>query len=196
MFNFEKLGKIGKNFSENKPEDKTEFLKKESEKAQKILSNAQNFEELFGAIKRVGNLYGSDGTKYNFQELIQRINMVRENKESLNIITRSGGLREKVQELLISERVDRKIEDLEKILKDVEGFGGGYGGGDAVMPSINFAKQTQEVFNMIFLIKNETLKNNQSKKLKYLLERAKKVFKFKRVSVDALMSIEDLYKKL
>jgi type IV secretory pathway ATPase VirB11/archaellum biosynthesis ATPase len=64
------------------------------------------------------------------------------------------------------------------------------------MPSINFAKQTQEVFNMIFLIKNETLKNNQSKKLKYLLERAKKVFKFKRVSVDALMSIEDLYKKL
>lgn len=196
MFNFEKLGKIGKNFSENKSEDKTEFLKKESEKAQKILSNAQNFEQLFLAIKRVGNLYGSDGTKYNFQELIQRINMVRENKESLNIITRSGGLREKVQELLISERVDRKIEDLEKILKDVEGFGGGYGGGDAVIPSINFTKQAQEVFNMIFLIKNEALKNNQNKKFKYLLERAKKVFKFKRVAVNALMSIEDLYKKL
>jgi hypothetical protein len=69
MFNFEKLGKIGKNFSENKSEDKTEFLKKESEKAQKILSNAQNFEQLFLAIKRIGNLYGSDGTKYNFQEL-------------------------------------------------------------------------------------------------------------------------------
>ena len=166
MFNFEKLGKIGKNFSENKSEDKTEFLKKESEKAQKILSNAKNFEELFLAIKRIGNLYGSDGTKYNFQEL------------------------------LISERVNRKIEDLEKILKDVEGFGGGYGGGDAVMPSINFAKQTQEVFNMIFLIKNEALKNNQNKKFKYLLERAKKVFKFKRVAVNALMSIEDLYKKL
>jgi len=49
---------------------------------------------------------------------------------------------------------------------------------------------------MIFLIKNEALKNNQNKKFKYLLERSKKVFKFKRVAVNALMSIEDLYKKL
>lgn len=64
-----------------------------------VIDAPKNFPELFSALDALGGLMGSDQL-YTVSELKQRINAVREGKEQVGVITSSGGLRAKVQELL------------------------------------------------------------------------------------------------
>jgi len=65
----------------------------------KGLDEAKNFEELYEVLKPVGTLIGSNGV-FSSDKLISLIEDVRAGKEDVLVITRTGGLREKVQSLL------------------------------------------------------------------------------------------------
>ena len=68
------------------------------------IKDARSFKELFDILKKKGGLTDSDGTFYSAEELIERIQKLRSGEvEDLAILTRSEGLREKVEELLKRE---------------------------------------------------------------------------------------------
>jgi hypothetical protein len=83
----------------NKPETIKEIPQGPEE-----IKDARSFKELFEILKRKGGLTDSDGTFYSAEELIERIQKLRSGEvEDLAILTRSEGLREKVEELLKRE---------------------------------------------------------------------------------------------
>lgn len=65
---------------------------------EEMISQAASFEELFGVLDQIGELKGSE--HYPSSELKKIIDTVREAPNLLNFITRAGGLRNKVKELL------------------------------------------------------------------------------------------------
>jgi hypothetical protein len=90
----------------NKPETIKEIPQEPEE-----IKDAGSFEELFEILKRKGGLTGSDGTFYSAEELIERIQKLRSGEvEDLAILTRSEGLRDKVEELLKRELEIKKRE--------------------------------------------------------------------------------------
>jgi hypothetical protein len=77
-------------------------IEKKAEKTEGI-SEASNFEELLKAIDNIEGLQGSRQF-YKKDDLKQYINLVREKKIDSSYITRTGGLRDKVEELLKAEK--------------------------------------------------------------------------------------------
>lgn len=73
------------------------------EEKTKLISSASNFKELFKALEKIGEVSGKSGT-YPSNELIKIINHVKNQDLLLNAVTRGLGLREKVEELLETER--------------------------------------------------------------------------------------------
>lgn len=62
--------------------------------------NIKDFEILYDELRRLGGLYYSDGSLVKADEIIQAIDQVREGTATLDNVTRTGGLRFKVQEIL------------------------------------------------------------------------------------------------
>lgn len=70
------------------------------------IRDAQTFEELYAALDHIGELRGGDGAIYSVEELKQRIAAARRTKVAilLDMVTRTGGLRDKARELLKKEK--------------------------------------------------------------------------------------------
>lgn len=94
------------------PEREVGIEKKEN------INKANNFSELYKILEEIGGLQSSD-IFYDSNDLIDRIEKVREGKFGINVITRTEGLRKKVEELLSKENVDGKFtfENIEKALQ-------------------------------------------------------------------------------
>jgi len=73
------------------------------EEAERLVSSASTFEELFQALRTIGEVEGSKQT-YSPKDLITIINHVRNKKLTPGSITRTYGLREKVIQLFAAER--------------------------------------------------------------------------------------------
>lgn len=84
-----------------------EFPKQESEDKYKAIADAQSFEELLAAMDQLGGIEGSKaagGKFHSAEDLKERINLARGGSRLfLEGITRTGGLRDKVTELLSKE---------------------------------------------------------------------------------------------
>jgi hypothetical protein len=74
-----------------------------------LVESVQTFSELFAALERIGTVSGSQGAGYRSTDLISMIEAVRETNGVPIAITRTHGIREKVQELLDKERGIKKI---------------------------------------------------------------------------------------
>jgi hypothetical protein len=84
-------------------------LKKNHRKKTETIENADDFDKLFKIIEETGGLQGSH-TLYKPHELKDIINKVRNGELNLTYITRTGGLRGKVEELLSKNKeTKRKI---------------------------------------------------------------------------------------
>lgn len=93
-------------------------IKKEEIKGEKefLISATSTFEELKNAIDQMGDIRGSDDRIYDKEKLKKSIDAVSEGRESSVSITRSHGLREKVEGL-----IENKIKLLtEEHLKEKE----------------------------------------------------------------------------
>ncbi len=88
----------------------------ESEHPESIpgIEKAAGFVELFGVLRTLDGLSGSDGTRYSSEDLEERIRLVRAGGR-LNSITRTGGLREKVATLLAREKEDDEKDFMPKV---------------------------------------------------------------------------------
>ena len=74
------------------------------------ISKAQSFEELLTVIDQLGSIEGSRGKLYTAEKLKEKINLVRDGAGIfLEGITKTGGLKSKVMELL-SKEVDKDEE--------------------------------------------------------------------------------------
>lgn len=83
-----------------------EFPKQESEDKYKAIADAQSFEELLAALDQMGGIEGSKaagGKFHSAEDLKERINLARGSRFHLEGVTRTGGLRNKVIELLSKE---------------------------------------------------------------------------------------------
>lgn len=80
------------------------------EEITELIKRAGNFGELYGALREIGGLQGSH-TWYGASQLIEIIDAVRGGRLSLNYITRTGGLRSKVEELLQEREEDKRRKE-------------------------------------------------------------------------------------
>ncbi len=89
----------------------------ESEHSESIpgIEKAKGFDELFEALRALGGLWGSDGTRYSSEDLEDSIRHVREGQSRLKSITRTGGLREKVAALLIEKKESDEASLMPKV---------------------------------------------------------------------------------
>lgn len=75
------------------------------------IQDAGSFDELFDLLETLaemeGGIHGTQKT-YSPQELRKQIDRVRNGHRSINSITRSYGIRDKVEELLQDDRVYKK----------------------------------------------------------------------------------------
>jgi regulator of replication initiation timing len=78
----------------------TEFPISPEQRAFNVISSADSFESLVNAIDEIARIKGADGHVYSADELIDAIESVRTGDKTLNHITRTSGLRDKVAELL------------------------------------------------------------------------------------------------
>lgn len=85
----------------NPPKSKTE------------ITQAQNFEELFKVLETSGDIQGSE-MSYEPAELKRLIGEVRSGKIKLDSISRTGGLRQKVGELIAMEKLRKSLPDIFK----------------------------------------------------------------------------------
>ena len=70
-----------------------------------------NFDMLYERIKQLGGIQGS-ASFYPADDLIERINTVRQHPDTINIVTRTAGLRDKVKKLLTSSPMNTSSEDM------------------------------------------------------------------------------------
>jgi hypothetical protein len=96
-------------------------------KGEKVVdfSGISNFEELYKLLDKVGGVTYSDGHLETAENLKVIIGLVRNGIERPDAITRVGGLRKKVWELMEKERLDQKEDsilekDKEQPVKDIE----------------------------------------------------------------------------
>lgn len=78
--------------------------------ANSAIRKAVSFDELFKALEAAGGLQGSKQT-YDVSELKGMINMVREGKISLDFITKTTGLRQRVADLLEIEKLEKELKN-------------------------------------------------------------------------------------
>jgi hypothetical protein len=71
-------------------------------------SQVKSFDELYAKLNELGSVDASDGSSFSLEDIKKRIEYLRKEREnspfSDNIITRSGGLREKVRQLIDEEK--------------------------------------------------------------------------------------------
>lgn len=79
-------------------------------KNSEMMQNANSFDDLYKAMRRNYDIRFSDGTAKNPNYFVDVIEKVRSGELEINYITRTGGLRSKVEELL----KNRKQESVEK----------------------------------------------------------------------------------
>ncbi len=78
-----------------------------NEEKENLIRGAQNFEELYQVLEQIGFLAGS-GDDFESYELIDMIEKVRKGELDTDFITRAGGLREKVEELMRMENSEEE----------------------------------------------------------------------------------------
>lgn len=76
------------------------FPKSEETRAETIINSAQSFDQLKSGLQELGRIKGSDGNIYSADELCDMVENVKEGTLSVNFLTRTFGLREKVRFLL------------------------------------------------------------------------------------------------
>jgi hypothetical protein len=81
-------------------------IQEKSELADKI-ENANSFDELYEVLRKAGGVKGSSDTFYSAENIIAAIDVFRKTRLSfqLNFITKSEGLRDKVEKLLTEEPI-------------------------------------------------------------------------------------------
>lgn len=104
-------------------EDGTGFIKKvvpikelqklnkevDQEELKKSISEAKSFEDLIKTIERFGGIEGSQEF-YDAKSLENIINKVRNKELGITFITKTGGLRQKVDDLLALEKIRKNLE--------------------------------------------------------------------------------------
>lgn len=80
------------------------------------IQSAKNFTELYDQLRTMRALRGSDGFVYHAEQLIDLMDEVQQGEKSIDYITRTAGLRDKVQELWMQG----KGGDQEKSLESAE----------------------------------------------------------------------------
>lgn len=83
-----------------------EEIKESQEKRNEAISGAKNFDELYGILHQFKDLHGSK-KNYSAAELVDIIEEVRKGEKDSTFITRAGGLRAKVEELLGANSQDK-----------------------------------------------------------------------------------------
>ena len=73
------------------------------------IQGSKNFIDLFKAIDNIGGLQGSEKF-YKVQELKDAINKVRSGEQPIDVVTRTDGLRQRVDELLKIENLVQRME--------------------------------------------------------------------------------------
>jgi len=68
--------------------------------APQMIEASNSFEELYSVLKKIGEISGSNGKVYSFNQLVDTIEAVRENTLDIDYITRNYGLRGVVIRLL------------------------------------------------------------------------------------------------
>ncbi len=100
----------------------SETIRNASENAgeglQEQIAAVTTFEELEAVLESVGRIKGS-AQVYSADELIPKIQLVREQELVLATITRSEGLRDKVAELYIVEQI-AKAESVDDVIKAIK----------------------------------------------------------------------------
>lgn len=106
--------------------DKDEGEAKQEKLVREKIRGAKNFNDLYQSLRELGGVNGSQEF-YDSQELIGIIELVRKVLEEappnanamkayLKTVTKTGGLREKVQEFLDDERSEKRVEKLKRDL--------------------------------------------------------------------------------
>ena len=67
------------------------------------VAKAETFKELYLALERLGTVQGTKET-FNWGQLVETIERVRTSKVPIGFVTRTFGIRDKVQELLDKEK--------------------------------------------------------------------------------------------
>ncbi len=80
-----------------------EFPGSANERAATMIQGVSSVESLKNVLDELGRIKGSDGYVYSADELMESIKKVMDGKSPLQTITRTHGLRDKVQELLMKE---------------------------------------------------------------------------------------------
>lgn len=120
-------------------EDKTEEIiglvgEQFDKNFEESVARAKNFDDLTAVINRTKEIYGTKDT-FTPEELLYAIDKVRKGEAKIEAVTRTGGLRQKVADLLESEKdklpeLEKKISnvgsvsELYKVLNSVEGIQG------------------------------------------------------------------------
>jgi hypothetical protein len=172
--------------------NKQETIKEIPQEPEEI-KDARSFKELFDILKKKRGLTGSDGTFYSAEELIERIQKLRSGEvEDLAILTRSEGLREKVEELLKRElEIKTSLGAIKAILQHVESSI--KSGGDARPQSQRIAELLRSTLEIL----KQYPENERAELVKYfeidkLVKDIKTAFQMKRIFIDLHNVLEEI----
>ena len=172
--------------------NKQETIKEIPQEPEKI-EDARSFKELFEILKKKRGLTGSDGTFYSAEELIERIQKLRLGEvEDLAILTRSEGLRDKVEELLKRElEIKTSLGAIKAILQHVESSI--KSGGDARPQSQRIAELLRSTLEILKQYpENETTELIKDFEIDTLIEDIKTAFQMKRMLLKLHNVLEEI----
>lgn len=98
------VGKRGKSGILERKIDRDKF--EQANSAEQRIAHSRNFDELIQALEFIGELPGSEGV-YSAREIISNIGKIRREELSVNSMTRTAGLRQRVRSLLALEEAER-----------------------------------------------------------------------------------------
>jgi hypothetical protein len=157
------------------------------------IKDARSFKELFDILKKKRGLTGSDGTFYSAEELIERIQKLRLGEvEDLAILTRSEGLREKVEELLKREsEIKTSLGAIKAILQHVESSI--KSGGDARPQSQRIAELLRSTLEILKQYpENERTELIKDFEIDKLIKDIKTAFQMKRILLELHKVLEEI----
>jgi hypothetical protein len=172
----------------NKPETIKEIPQEPEE-----IKDARSFKELFEILKKKRGLTGSDGTFYSAEELIERIQKLRSGEvENLAILTRSEGLRDKVEELLKRElEIKTSLGAIKAILQHVESSI--KSGGDARPQSQRIAELLRSTLEILKQYpENERAELIKDFEIDNLIKDIKTAFQMKRMLLELHNVLEEI----
>jgi hypothetical protein len=172
--------------------NKQETIKEIPQEPEEI-KDARSFKELFDILKKKRGLTGSDGTFYSAEELIERIQKLRSGEvEDLAILTRSEGLRDKVEELLKRElEIKTSLGAIKAILQHVESSI--KRGGDARPQSQRIAELLRSTLEILKQYpENERIELIKDFEIDKLIEDIKTAFQMKRMLLELHNVLEEI----